>query len=179
MTRVCVPICSSASCNARELMTVASMPMWSAATRSIFRSLAEMPRKMLPPPTTMPTCTPARTTSEISWASSFTRSALMPKAVPPASDSPLSLSRMRLYLDTGFGGRLSPGISRGGVPHLEPCKTRYGDVLAQLGNLGLDQLADRQGVLLDEWLLQQADLFVKLRQPAFDDAVQHLFRLAF
>src|SRR5712692_1613580 len=36
MTRVCTPICSRASCNARELMTVASMPMWSAVTRSIF-----------------------------------------------------------------------------------------------------------------------------------------------
>src|ERR1039457_6170 len=59
MTRVCTPICSKASCNDRELMTVASMPMWSAVTRSMFWAAAAMPRKILPPPTTSPICTPA------------------------------------------------------------------------------------------------------------------------
>ena len=39
-------------------MTVASMPMWSAETRSIMRACSATPRKKLPPPTTMATSTP-------------------------------------------------------------------------------------------------------------------------
>src|ERR1019366_2273116 len=40
---------------ANELMTVASMPIWSPVTRSILRAAAATPRKILPPPTTTPT----------------------------------------------------------------------------------------------------------------------------
>ena len=55
-TRVLTPARSSASCRARPLITVASMPMWSAETRSMPWALSETPRKMLPPPTTAATC---------------------------------------------------------------------------------------------------------------------------
>src|SRR5471032_2608232 len=85
-----------ASESARELMTVASMPMWSPVTRSMLRAAAATPRKMLPPPTTTPISTPAAVTSATSRARAFTRSASIPKVAVSAKASPLSLSRMRL-----------------------------------------------------------------------------------
>src|ERR1035438_4063491 len=179
MTRVCTPICSKASCNDRELMTVASMPMWSAVTRSMFWAAAAMPRKILPPPTTSPIWTPAAATAATSAASSLTRAALMPKAAPPASASPLSLSTIRLYCDTGVGRPFGAGFGRGHVAHLVPGKPRNSDVLAQLGDLGFDQLADGEAGFLDEGLIEQADFFVILRQPAFHDAVDHVGGFAF
>src|SRR5580700_6560840 len=80
------------------LMTVAGMPMWSAATRSISMAAAATPRKKFPPPTTRPIWTPVPATSAISAARLFTRSGSTPKAPPPASASPLSLRTMRVYL---------------------------------------------------------------------------------
>ena len=97
-------------------MTVASMPMWSAATRSMLLAAAATPRKKLPPPTTNPICTPARATSAISSARCFTRSGSMPKELPPASTSPLSLRTMRWYF-----GMIAPpvtAIRRSGVSPL-------------------------------------------------------------
>ena len=55
-TRTGTPRCSMASCMASELMTVASMPMWSAVVRSML--VPCLPRQKLPPPSTMPTSTP-------------------------------------------------------------------------------------------------------------------------
>ncbi len=69
MTRVCTPRRSRASCMQMALITVASMPMWSAATRSIPGGAEELPRKMLPPPTTSPSRTPRRVTSTTCEAS--------------------------------------------------------------------------------------------------------------
>ena len=46
VTRVLTPRRSSASCSARALITVASIPMWSPATRSIPSVAAVTPRKM-------------------------------------------------------------------------------------------------------------------------------------
>ncbi len=57
ITRACMPKLSSASCSAREFITVASIPMWSAATRSMPARASPAPRKMLPPPITTATCT--------------------------------------------------------------------------------------------------------------------------
>ena len=87
---------SRASERASELITVASIPMWSAVTRSIVWAAAATPRKMLPPPTTTPIWTPVAATAATSQASSLTRWASMPKAAPPARASPLSFNRMRL-----------------------------------------------------------------------------------
>src|SRR5579862_6079303 len=102
----------------------------------------------------------------------------MPKEAPPASTSPLSLSRIRLYRGTGFGRLLAAGFHRGYVPHLVPRKPRNRDILAQLGDLGLDQLSDRQAVFLDERLIEQANLFVELGHAPFHDAVDHVGGLA-
>src|ERR1022692_1617764 len=179
ITRVGMPICSRASESASELITVPSIPMWSAVTRSIFWAAAATPRKILPPPTTKPTCTPVAATAATSAASSLTRAASMPKGAPPASASPESLSRIRLYWDTGIGRPFGAGFDRGDVAHLVADEARNADILAELGDLGLDQLADGEAGLLDEGLLEQADLFVELRQAPFDDTVDHVGGFAF
>src|SRR5205823_192834 len=57
ITRAWSPRLSSASCMASAFITVASMPMWSAATRSMPARASPAPRKMLPPPITTATCT--------------------------------------------------------------------------------------------------------------------------
>ena len=54
-----------------------------------------MPRKMLPPPMTTPTCTPIRLTSAISPTMRDTTSRLMPYASSPIRASPESFNRMR------------------------------------------------------------------------------------
>ncbi len=59
ITRVSRPLRSRASCSASALITVASIPMWSAATRSIPGGAERVPRKMLPPPTTRASSTPS------------------------------------------------------------------------------------------------------------------------
>src|SRR5882724_10460599 len=186
MTRVGTPMCSSASCKASELMTVASMPIWSAVTRSMVRAAAATPRKILPPPTTMPSCTPARATSATSRASCRTRSASMPNVAAPAITSPLSFSRMRSYLGTNSGldglgnrGLAAAGASGRCIAHLEAHETRHDDVFAQFRDLGLNQLIDGERVLLDERLFVQADLLVELAQPPLNDLVDDLLGLAF
>src|SRR5437763_9522315 len=62
--------------------------------------------------------------------------------------------------------------------YLEAGEASYRDVLTQLGNLRLDEILDRERVLLDEWLIVQAHLFVELGHPPFDDLVSHFLRLA-
>ncbi len=49
-TRVAWPWCSRASCRARALITVPSMPMASDVARSIPAPAPVVPRQMLPPP---------------------------------------------------------------------------------------------------------------------------------
>lgn len=58
-TRTSNPSDSSISATANAFIVVASIPMWSALVRSIFS--LERPRQKLPPPTTIPICTPAFT----------------------------------------------------------------------------------------------------------------------
>src|SRR5258708_7216054 len=48
------------------------------------------------------------------------------------------------------------------VTHLEARKSSHRDVLAQLADLGRDELRDRDGLVLDEGLRQQANLFIEL-----------------
>src|SRR5260221_8926293 len=189
ITRVCVPICSRASCSARALITVASMPMWSAVTRSIFRAAAATPRKKLPPPTTTPTWMPARATSATSIANAFTRSASIPNFSSPAITSPLSFSRMREYC-SGAGistwraprRRATSWIKVAQNPllvsHFETDKSGHADVFTQLGDAGLDQVLDRHRILFHKRLLVEAYLFVKLGHAALDDLVGDFFRLA-
>src|ERR1017187_6886373 len=127
-----------------------------------------MPRKILPPPTTTPTCTPSRATAAISLARSRTRSASRPKDCGPASASPLSLRRMRSYFGT-LSLRRGFWLIRSSVADLETRKTGHRDVLAELRDLRLDELFDGDGVVFHERLIVQADLFVELRHAAFHD----------
>ena len=112
ITRVGTPIASSAFIIARPLIIVASMPIESPVTR--FTPCAEpaSPRKMLPPPRTMPTWHPS------AWIF-FTRSAMnasfagsMHSPVSRlASTSPESFRRMRLYLSFFFTATIFPFFS--------------------------------------------------------------------
>src|SRR5688500_14892320 len=82
---------------------------------------------------------------------------------------------------TGFRGtsfRGTAGIGRAGVAHFEADEPRDGDVLLQARDPGLDELVDCHRVVLDEWLVHQADFFVELLDAPLDDAIQNLLRLA-
>ncbi len=121
----------------------------------------------------------------------FTRSGSMPKELPPASTSPLSFRRMRWYL--GMAGDLRAARAlrlRRGVcsavssmsaasPTLKRTKRDTEMFSPSLAIVGFDQVADGGGVFVNERLLVEADLFVELGQPAFDDLVHHLLGLAF
>src|ERR1700679_3161259 len=98
ITRTWMPVFSIASCNAIALITVDSMPMWSAATRSMWMACSATPRKKLPPPTTIPIWQPDRAASAISWATALTNTASTPKPRPAARASPESFNRTRLYM---------------------------------------------------------------------------------
>src|ERR1700682_2103350 len=65
--------------------------------------------------------------------------------------------------------RLSGSNGRPSLADLEASKAPYGDVLAQLADLGCNELCDGDGLVLDKGLLQKADLFVKLAHLAFDN----------
>src|SRR6185312_334279 len=58
-----------------------------------------------------------------------------------------------------------------GRAHLEAGKAPHSDVLAQLGHFLSDKLFDAHRLVLDEGLLQQANLFVELGHFAFHDAL--------
>ena len=92
------PICSSTSQSANAFITVASIPMWSARLLSMLPLLR--PRQKFPPPTTMASSTPSSVhflmLSQIFVATSKS----IPMPFSPASASPESLSKMRLYLSS-------------------------------------------------------------------------------
>ena len=67
-TTASTPSLTSEVRSASELMTVASMPMWSPVTRSPPFEATATPRKMLPPPMTTPTSTPSARASAMSLA---------------------------------------------------------------------------------------------------------------
>ena len=94
-TRVVTPARSSASWKARALITVASMPIWSAVERSIPRASYSLPRKILPAPMTIASWTPSAATSLISRANAASVSRSMPVPWAGASACPESLSITR------------------------------------------------------------------------------------
>src|SRR5262245_45258832 len=156
----------SASCMASELITVASIPMWSPVTRSTPCRLPVLPRKMLPPPMTKPTCTPWAHRSRTSAAMASSRPRSMPLPLGPPRTSPLSLRRMRRYLSP------IPAVDRRGTPRpleflaqLEAREAAQRDVLAELGDRRLDALLDAHVGVLDECLLQEHALLVELLDP--------------
>src|SRR5581483_4899430 len=67
------------------------------------------------------------------------------------------------------------GLAR--ITHLEACEAAHGDVLAELTDLRRNQLSDRNGLVLDERLLEQADFLVKLFHLAVDHLLGDVLRL--
>src|SRR6187551_1351559 len=112
------------------------------------RALAASPRNRLPPPMTTPTSTPSACTSPISRAICVAVVGSMPKGCSPISASPDSLRRTRLYAvfpaDTTGDYRRSPrdDTSASALADFETDETRDADVLAELGDGGLNHLAD-------------------------------------
>src|SRR5207245_6657465 len=81
--------------------------------RSMPSVLADTPRKMFPPPMTMPTSTPIPTMSRTSWAICCKVLGEIPYFPSPINASPLSFRRMRLNRGregavTGRGSYLAP-----------------------------------------------------------------------
>src|SRR5215471_1902562 len=64
------------------------------------------------------------------------------------------------------------------LAYLEAGKAADGDVLAQLADLGGNQLTDAHSLLFDKGLIEQAHFLVELRHLAFDDLLNHWSRLA-
>src|SRR3984957_19633150 len=77
----------------------------------------------------------------------------------------LRLGVVRCCLDGGDGPV--------GVAYLEAGEAAHRDVLAELADLLRDELRNAHGLLLDEGLIEQADLFVELAHLAFDDLLDH------
>ena len=115
-SRVGTPIDSSVSWNASELMTVASIPIWSAVTRSI--SLPCRPRQMFPPPMITQTSMPMRTSSATCAATFFTMEKSM-FSFPFESASPLIFNTTRLYAIFVSSRCNNPPAKRKGT--LSPC----------------------------------------------------------
>ena len=102
ITRVGTPIVSSAFIIASPLMIVASIPIESPTTRFTPFFAPERPRKMLPPPSTIPTSHPSAWIFRTRSAMKARRSASIQSPFSRFfSTSPESLSRMRLYLSFG------------------------------------------------------------------------------
>ena len=96
------PCCSRASATAMAFITVASMPIASAWLRCSLPEPFLTPRQKLPPPMTRPTWTPISTHSLMEAQTALILSKSRPKPSPAAvfspRASPLTFSRMRLYL---------------------------------------------------------------------------------
>ena len=95
-----------------------------------------------------------------------------------ASSARRSAGRLSSRELLGFLFRLSDGDGLAGIADLEAGEAAHRDVLAQLADLGGDQLRDADRLVLDEGLLQQADLLVELGHLAFDDLLHDVRRLA-
>src|SRR5437667_2183849 len=132
------------------------------------RVLAASPRKMFPPPVTIPTWMPWSCTSRISSASAPITLSSMPWRASPARISPLSLRRMRWK--RAPKGLLLAEPEAGEAPDL--------DVLAGLRRGVAHQVADRRLVVANVGLLEQADLGEELLELAGHDLLDDLGGLA-
>ena len=91
------PVEPSAELNARLLITVASIPIWSPFTRSKPLDAPLSPRNIFPPPMTIPICTPNSWISLICAAYSAKRFSSIPYCFSPIRLSPLNFRRILLY----------------------------------------------------------------------------------
>src|ERR1700722_4216540 len=74
-------------------------------------------------------------------------------------------------------GRLDLSHSPDGIANLGARESAHTQVLTQLANLLRNQVLDSEGLVLDERLIEQANLFVELAHFAFDNLVDPLSRL--
>ena len=95
MVRAGAPSRSIAASSTRPFMTVASMPMESAVGRDRLLPDILTPRRMLPPPTTTPSVTPAARAAIRSLAMRSMVGWWMPKPSGPDSASPDTLTITR------------------------------------------------------------------------------------
>src|SRR6188474_3109598 len=128
-------------------------------------ALAATPRKMLPPPMTMPTSTPSCVISLMSDAIAEVTAGSIPKFCSPINASPDSFSRTRLYMGDGGAGMTKDDYSRWGLlrmlADLEAGEPGHRDVFAHLGGRFGDHLRHRQVGIADELLIEQHDLLIK------------------
>src|SRR5262249_9747048 len=157
---------SIACCSASALITVASMPIWSAVARLIPCSLICAPRRMFPPPTTIAISTPSEWTAFTSRATQSTASVWIPEPPGGQNPSPESLRRIRRKR-TGRGARgEGAGLLFTDLISREPL---HHDVLADLGDQLLHDLLHRLRLLVHPRLLEEAAVGVELLEPTLDD----------
>src|SRR5579872_83686 len=165
-TRVGLPSRSTASCRARALMTVASMPMVSLVARSIPSPAPIVPRQMLPPPTTTAISTPnSSQAAAISRASLATVAASMVSSEAAlASASPESLSTT--LCQRGFSDSVM-------VPTPLPSSAPGSGADDHLGEArefrAAEQVGDGALLVADVGLLEQHLLLEPPVQPPLDD----------
>src|SRR5580700_11086700 len=115
------PCCSSASCRARALMTVPSMPIMSEVARSMPPLSPVVPRQMLPPPTTTASSSSPPSMARVSSLEmrSTVAASMVSSLAAEASASPDILRTMRRGCPTSSGADddLREGHNAGGAQH--------------------------------------------------------------
>src|SRR4051812_39557993 len=76
---------------------------------------------------------------------------------------------LRVFSGCDLGLRNGPAL----FAYFETGEAADGDILAQLADFCGDQLRDADGLLLDEWLIEQTHFFVEFRHLAFDDFLDY------
>jgi len=85
------------------------------------------------------------------------QNARYPTAPPPATPPSISEAAEPKHGSLGRGCLDRGRLTGERLAHLEAGEAADDDVFAQLGNLGIEQVVDRLGVVLDERLFEQAD----------------------
>src|SRR5262249_9500370 len=131
------------------------------------RVAPDMPRQMLPPPTTTAISTPnSERASATSSAIRCTTAASMPKLmVPSAKASPDSLRTTRDYWPSSPGGGMGRTLV---LAHLHAGEPGELGVTAE----ALDQLGDADLRVLDRRLLEQRDVLVERVEPTLDRTLE-------
>src|ERR1019366_8274367 len=157
-----LPICSRASCRARALMTVPSIPMVSEVARSMPAPAPVVPLQMFPPPTITAN---SRSNSDRVWAISKARrsttgASMVSSEAEEASASPDIFNTMR---------RRSPTVA-----------SVADDDLGELRHRGrAEELGDGLLLILHIRLIEEHPLLVPATQPAFHDLGQRSIGFAF
>src|SRR5260221_4909643 len=172
------------------------MPIWSALERSIPRASYSLPRRMLPAPITIASCTPRAATSLISRAKAASESRSMPAPWAGASAWPESLSITRwkrglcaappaasviAFVSSGArAARLGAGgrVAVARFAELETDEAADFDLFAQLGYVFAQQIGDRAIGIAHPGLLVETDVAIELFQLAVDDFLDHRLSLA-